>query len=297
MPRTFTRNFRVRYYECDAYGHLNNTNYIRYMEEAAFDASTDAGFGFQRYTEMERVWLVHQTEIEYLRPVQYNETVAVKTWVADFRRVSSRRRYEFRLVGSDEIAAQAHTDWVFVDTRTGRPTPIPPEVSAAYYPEGAPETFPPREPFPSAPPPPPGIFKTRRRVAWQDIDTVQHVNNAVYLSYIGDCGMQAIAAHNWPWQRMAAEGFAIILRRTQVQYLQPALYNDELEVSTWVSNVRRSTAVRHYAIHRVSDGALLVQAHTLGVWLDLKTYRPIRIPSGFLADFAPNIAETAGSLP
>ena len=37
MPLTHVRSFRVRHYECDAFGHLNNTNYVRYMQETAFD--------------------------------------------------------------------------------------------------------------------------------------------------------------------------------------------------------------------------------------------------------------------
>ena len=49
MPLVHTRNFRVRHYECDAYGHLNNANYLRYMQEAAFDASAAAGYGMLRY--------------------------------------------------------------------------------------------------------------------------------------------------------------------------------------------------------------------------------------------------------
>lgn len=39
MPLIHTRQFRIRHYECDAYGHLNNVNYLRYMQETAFDAS------------------------------------------------------------------------------------------------------------------------------------------------------------------------------------------------------------------------------------------------------------------
>ena len=38
-PVTHTRTFRIRHYECDRYGHVNNANYIRYMQEAAMDAS------------------------------------------------------------------------------------------------------------------------------------------------------------------------------------------------------------------------------------------------------------------
>src|SRR5512142_1511669 len=106
MPLTHTRSFRVRHYECDAYGHLNNTNYLRYMQETAFDASAAAGYDLDRYEQMERLWLIRESEVEFLRPLQYNDIIEVKTWVADFRRVISRRCYEFRLQSSGELAAR-----------------------------------------------------------------------------------------------------------------------------------------------------------------------------------------------
>src|SRR5512142_1116600 len=99
MPLTHVRSFRVRYYECDAYGHVNNANYARYMQEAAFDASAAAGYDFARYEQMGRLWVVRETDIEYLRPLCYGDTVEVKTWVANFQRVRSRRRYELRRGG------------------------------------------------------------------------------------------------------------------------------------------------------------------------------------------------------
>jgi acyl-CoA thioester hydrolase len=279
----------VRYYECDAYGHLNNTNYLRYMQETAFDASQAAGFGLARYTQMGRLWLVRATDIEYLRPVRYNEVLAVKTWIEGYQRASSWRAYDIRLDGTGELAASARTNWVFIDTATHRPAPIPQDLKLSFFPEGLPEQFPTREDFPSAPPPPLGVFKTRRQVAWRDMDSAQIVNNPVYLEYIEDAGMQVIAARGWPASRMTSAGFAIILRRHQIQYLHPARLGDELEIATWASNVKRSTATRHYTISRVSDGALLARVNTVGVWIDLATGRPIRIPPDFIREFAPNI--------
>jgi acyl-CoA thioester hydrolase len=289
MTLIHTRTFRVRYYECDAYGHLNNTNYLRFMQETAFDASAAAGFGLDRYTNMGRQWWVRETGIEYLRPVRYNDLVEVKTWVADIQRVSSRRLYEMRLAGTEELVAKAHTDWICMDVQTRRPARVPEEFKAAYFPEGLPAEVPEHEPFPAAPPPPAGVFKIQRRVAWKDIDTARIVNNPVYLEYVEECGMQVIAAHGWPVTRMTEEGFAILLRRHQIQYIQPAVLDDEIEIATWASDVRRSTATRHYTIRRVCDGALLAQVNTLGVWIDLATGRPIRIPPGFMEDFAPNL--------
>ncbi|HLE14561.1 MAG TPA: thioesterase family protein [Anaerolineales bacterium] len=291
MPLTHTRNFRVRYYECDAFGHLNNANYLRYMQETAFDASAAAGYGLDRYAQMGCHWLIRETDIEFLRPVWYGETVEIKTWVMDFFRVRSRRAYESYLAGTDAPVAKALTDWVFVDTKTNLPVTIPQTFAQAFYPEGLPSKFPSREATPESPGPPAGVFRMQRQVTWQDIDNAHHVNNANYLNYVEECGMQVIAAYGWPIQRMLAEGVAILIRRHQIQYLRPAVLDDELVISTWVSDVRRSTAVRHYTIHRVRDNALLTRVHSLGVWVDLASQRPVRIPEQMLADFAPNIAD------
>ncbi|HZY44476.1 MAG TPA: acyl-CoA thioesterase [Anaerolineae bacterium] len=48
MPLTHIGKFKVRYTECDQNGHVNNANYLRYMQEAAFDASTSAANNFDR---------------------------------------------------------------------------------------------------------------------------------------------------------------------------------------------------------------------------------------------------------
>ena len=258
------------------------------MQEAAFDASAAAGYDLERYVTLGHHWLVRETEIEYLTPLQYGDSVRVRTWVEDFHRVRSRRAYELYKVGTGELAARGATDWVYVDSQTLLPARVPPEMVAAFLPEGQP---PParRRLFPTPPPAPPGVFTMRRKVMWQDIDAAGHVNNAQYLAYVSDCGFEVAEAYGWPAARMQAAGFGIIVRRHHVQYRQPALLGDTLEVSTWVYNMRRSTGWRAYPITRVSDGALLALAHVYYVWVNLETMAPRRLPPAFLADFAPNI--------
>ncbi len=289
MPRIHTRDFRIRHYECDAFGQLNYANYVRYMQETAFDASTAAGYDQERYNELGHHWLIRETEIEYLKPVRYGDTIAVKTWVIDFYRVRSRRAYEFTYKDSNELVARGVTDWVYLDNGLSRPATIPDEIINAFFPEGPPSSFPPRKKFPNAPPPPPGKFEMNLRVAWRDLDSVQHVNNAVYLRYIEECGMQAIAAYGWPITRMINQNFAIITRKHQILYRQPAFLDDELVISNWISNVENSTATRHYIIQRKSDGEQLAIVHSSEVWVNLDNRRPIRIPKDLLSDFAANI--------
>ena len=288
MPLIHERTFRVRHYECDAYGHVNHAHYLRYMQEAAFDATAAAGYDMARYEALNRQWLIRETDITYLRPLTYNDTVTVKTWVSDFRRVRSRRAYELRHTETGELVAQAHTDWVFLDRTSLRPVTVPDEMITAFFPEGLPAQAPRREPFPTAPPPPEGVFRLKQRVKWRDLDPARHVNNAMYLAYIEDCGVSVAAAHGWPMARMMAEGFGIVARRYRLEYKQPALLDDELEIATFISDVKRATAVRHYTITR--HNILLARAHVLWVWVDLVNGRPIRIPRHFIADFAANIA-------
>ncbi len=269
---------------------MNSANYLRWMQETAFDASAAAGYDFSRYNELGHYWLIRATEIEYLRPLLYDERVSVRTWIGDFRRVSSRRMYEFCLEDSGEVCARAFTDWVFLNAATQLPASIPAQMKRDFYPEGVPASFPPRQPFPKQPNPPAGIFIARKQVEWKDLDPMQHVNNAVYMEYANECGFQAIAAFGWPWERMKEEGFAILVRRCQIQYLQPAVLNDTLEIATWASEAKRATAIRHYTIRRGRDRELLCQANMLGVWIELESGRPMRIPPHFLEDFAANIA-------
>lgn len=282
----------VRYDECDMYGHVNHAAYLRYMQEAAFAASAAVGYDPPRYEAIQRAWLVRESDVEYLAPLRYCDVVEVKTWVVDFRRVRSRRIYELRRKGSENLAARAITDWIFINRHSQRPTSIPQEVVAAYLPDGPPNDAPPRKPFPEAPPPPPGVFSQQRRVQWSDVDPTQHVNNAVYLSYLEDCAVRDAASRGWPMQRMLEEGgFAIVARRYRIEYRQQALLDDELEVATWISDVKRATAVRHYTIRRKRDGELLTRAWALWVWVDIQSGRPVRIPESFIADFSPNIVD------
>ena len=134
MVQTFVTSFRVRYDECDAYGHLNNAVYLHYMLEAALQASDDVGYSFERHTQTGVAWLAKDTEIEYLNPVRYGDTVEVKTWVVDFRRIRSLRTYELSSMETGEMVARAQTEFIYIDVATQRPLRIPDDMIAAFNP-------------------------------------------------------------------------------------------------------------------------------------------------------------------
>ena len=289
MPYTYTATYQVRYYECDANGHMNNAQYLRLMQETAAEAVSSAGFGHDYLQSIGKMWLAHETAITYEQPLYYGDEIVVKTWISDIRRSSSRRIYEFWKTGENMRMAQAYTDWIYMDIETRRPAIIPGDIISFFYPEGVPESFTKREKFPEPPVPPPGAFKYQARVAWRDLDVMQHVNNAVYLEYTGECGARHVAHVGWPWEKMVEEGFAIFLRKNWIQYHLPATWDDEIEITTWLTNVRRSTAERFYDIRRTQDTQLLARVLAVGVCVDVKQGLPIRFPVNFMQSMAGSV--------
>ncbi|MBE0690748.1 MAG: acyl-CoA thioesterase, partial [Anaerolineae bacterium] len=156
-------------------------------------------------------------------------------------------------------------------------------------PDGAPDAAP-RKDVPDAPPPPPGAFTMRRRVEWRDIDMIGHVNNATYLNYMEECGIQSLGAFGWSIQRLDAEDIAIVARRYQIAYKASAVWGDELLVTTYLSDVRRISAVRHFQIARADGGDLLASAQSQWAFIHPSSGQIARVPEAILLDFADHIA-------
>lgn len=287
MPYIHTCEFSVRHYECDMYGHVNHANYLRYMQESAFSASAAVGFSAQRYESLNLQWLAYETDVEYLSSARYGDVVTVKTWVADFRRVRSLRMYE--LYVGDKRIANGSTDWVLLDTKSMYPTSITSDIIEAYARGEIVTEAPRRESLPNPPKMPEGAFKIRRRVEWDDIDAAGHVNNAVYLNYISDCGMQSGRAVGWSMAQVHAMGYGQFARRHQIEYKAAAVMDDELEICMWMSDIRRASQMNYYTIRRISDNKLVANVRTLAVWIDLATQGVVSIPKAYLDAVAPMI--------
>ena len=174
----------------------------------------------------------------------------------------------------------AATEWVFLDTLSGRPARIPPEMIATFFPEGAPEETTQPEPIPSVEPPASGVFRVQPRVGWRDIDSALHMNNTSYFDYLSDCSIQALAAGRWSYQRFLSEGFTVQPLQMQIKYQQPALAGDVLDVLTWNSGLEQERLKQHYQINRSADGVLLAHATTRSACVSLVSGLPVPFFSG-----------------
>ncbi|WGV27054.1 acyl-CoA thioesterase [Halotia branconii] len=121
----FKTLLRVRHYEMDALGHVNNAVYQNYLEQAAIEHSEYLGVNFDFYRELGGVFVMRRVEIEYLRPSVAGDTLEVTTWLKQMRGTRAFRCYEIRKQNQDDLLVTAEALWVWVDTKTMRPRPIP----------------------------------------------------------------------------------------------------------------------------------------------------------------------------
>lgn len=100
----------------DAYGHVNNVQYLRLMEDARITAFQ--GWFGPRNTLLSSGCLVARSEIEYLAPLPFqHEGVSIDVWVCGLGGASFDLAYEIRdpdEVG-DRLFARAETTLVWYD--------------------------------------------------------------------------------------------------------------------------------------------------------------------------------------
>ncbi|MCC5607242.1 acyl-CoA thioesterase [Nostoc sp. CHAB 5834] len=121
----FKTLLRVRHYEMDALGHVNNAVYQNYLEQAAIEHSEYLGLTLDVYRQVGGVFVMRRVEIDYLRPAIAGDTLEVTTWLKEMRGTRALRCYEIRKQNQDNLLVTAEALWVWVDAQTMRPRPIP----------------------------------------------------------------------------------------------------------------------------------------------------------------------------
>ncbi len=124
---------RVRTYEVDALGHVNNAVYLNYLEQAATEHAEVMGFGRERLTALGGLFVVRRHEIDYLGAAVMGDELRVTTWPESIKGPRAVRRYEIRREAGGKPLVQASTLWAWIDSR-GRPRPVPREIIDAFVP-------------------------------------------------------------------------------------------------------------------------------------------------------------------
>lgn len=130
LSSTYSKTITIPSSAIDENGHVNNVVYVQWMQDIAIEHY--ASIGGIEAQGADATWVVRQHSVEYLLPAFEGEEIEIRTWVEDIRKVRSLRKYEFVRISDGKTLVKGETDWVFVETSTGRPKAIPQEVSKVF---------------------------------------------------------------------------------------------------------------------------------------------------------------------
>ena len=127
----YTVQFTIPETAMDENGHVNNVNYVQWMQDIAV-AHYDFMGGVAPTQALGATWVVREHKIEYLLPTFAGEEIEIQTWVVNLRRVRSLRKYRFIRKSDGQLLVRGETEWVFVDANSGQPRRIPAEVAKLF---------------------------------------------------------------------------------------------------------------------------------------------------------------------
>ena len=121
------------------------------------------------------------------------------------------------------------------------------------------------------------VFLLNHVVETSEIDTLNHVNNVVYVQW-----MEKVAMAHWSFltKENPMDDFVWVVMKHEIDYLKQAVLGDEITIKTWVGETKGFKSERHIAFYKNED--LLVKAVTVWGMLDAKTFKHTRITEKML---------------
>ncbi len=122
-----TIEVKVRGYHVDLYGHVNNTRYLEFLEEARWQfaeghldlaAWQKKGIGFS----------IVNININYRRPAFLGDVLEIRTGLSKLGKSSGTIHHEIVHKGTENLVTDADITFVMVDAEKNKPVPIKGEL-------------------------------------------------------------------------------------------------------------------------------------------------------------------------
>lgn len=117
-------------------------------------------------------------------------------------------------------------------------------------------------------------FESQITVSQDDLDNLNHVNNVRYVQWVQD-----VAEKHWnenATPQMLSDYFWILLKHN-IEYKNPAVLGDEIQLKTYIKESGGVTCVRMVEIFNKNTNKLLAVSETKWCLVSQKNMRPYRI--------------------
>lgn len=135
LPSPFIHRVSALDSDIDAYGHVNNSVYLSWLDETAWAHSSALGITAEHCVAMRRGMVVWRSQLHYLAAVFAGDRLEIGTWlVFEDARLRVDRRFQILRPADDRCVLRGLIHYVCVDLDSGRPRRMPAEFVDHYRP-------------------------------------------------------------------------------------------------------------------------------------------------------------------
>lgn len=123
------------------------------------------------------------------------------------------------------------------------------------------------------------LFRIPMELRWRDLDAFNHVNNANFLTFVEEARIRWFESSIDGW---ATSQHAPLLAAVQMNYRMPIPYPARVFVELLTERIGNTSLTLG---HRIvgEDGQMYADGHSVLVWIDIASGRPVQLPDGVRA--------------
>lgn len=125
------------------------------------------------------------------------------------------------------------------------------------------------------------------RVYWEDTDAGGVVYYANYLKFMERARSEWLRAHGFEQDELRdGAGVVFVVRRVEIDYLSPARFNEQLDVSVNLHEMGRVSLSVRQELMRGSN--CLARADVTLACVDATRFKPVKMPASLLQALTPS---------
>lgn len=116
----------------DGLGHVNNVQYLTWVEQVAWAHSEQLGLGLAEYQRLDAAMVAREHQLLYKAACLVGQQLILRTWLGQRDALNLRRHYQFVRIQDQQVVFEGQTHWVCIRLSTGRPQRMPAAFRQAY---------------------------------------------------------------------------------------------------------------------------------------------------------------------
>ncbi len=179
----YIENITIPCYDTDAFWRLKPASFMNFAQEAAGRHAVYLGFGYDDLIKSNTAWILSRVHVEFIDTPKWRENITLTTWHKGLNRLFFLR--DFILTdGQGRERVKATTSWLVLNLQTRRLVRDPKLIEeGTVCPDNVIENPADKVVMPKDIEP---EFVMEHKVAYSDIDTNGHTNNAMYMQWAMD---------------------------------------------------------------------------------------------------------------